>query len=82
MATVTKLLFDLRKNLVDTSSALASQGPKYISVCELPTGISFPKLVHELAEIPMLPDANIEVIDFMLDPVHGSSRQITPTGSN
>lgn len=82
MVTVTKHLFDLRINLVDTSSALASQGAKFISVCELPTGISFTKVVHELTEFPMFADADIEVTDFMLDPVHGSSRQITPTGSN
>jgi len=77
VAAVADCLFEAGVNLRDTSFAVLGKGAEFTSVCELPHGVTTTALQDELAQLPELDKAEIEVTPYGFDPVPGPTGKIT-----
>mgnify|MGYP001605713194 CR=1 FL=1 len=77
IAEVAGCLFDLGVNLGDTSFAVLGAAAEFAAVCELPAGVGLAAARDRLAALDVLRGAEIAVLPFTLDPVHGPSGHVT-----
>ncbi len=70
-------LFGTGINLRDTTFAALGRGAEFTSVCELPDGLSPAALQSELAALPDLAGAQIQVLPYGFDPAPGPMGKIT-----
>ena len=74
---VTGRLFDLGANLGDTTFAVLGQGFEFISLAELPAGVSDAEVTTALAEMPELDGAEIRVTQFQYRADRDDSGEVT-----
>lgn len=77
VAAIAGRLFEVGANLGDTSFAVLGAGAEFSTICQIPDHISAGELQADLAELPELAGADIEVTPFGLDAQHGPSAKIT-----
>lgn len=70
-------LFEIGANLGDTSFAVLGAGAEFSAICDIPTHVGIDDLKADLASLPELAGAQIEVSAFGLDAQHGDSATIT-----
>lgn len=77
VAAIAGRLFDLGANLGDTSFAVLGTAAEFTAICRIPPHIAAEQLQGELARMPELAGATVNVAPFGLDAQHGPSAQIT-----
>ncbi len=77
VAEITAALFDLGANLGDTNFAMLGSGAEFTSVCELPDVVTAKQVINDLRAIRDLSTAQISVIPFTFETVHGPTGKIT-----
>jgi glycine cleavage system transcriptional repressor len=77
VSAIAQHLFVSGVNLRDTTFAALGQGAKFTSVSELPDGLTPAALAAELAALPDLRGAQIEVLPYGFDPQPGPMGRIT-----
>lgn len=77
VAAITGSLFDLGANLGDTSFAMLGTGAEFTSVCDLPPELDAEELRAELAALPELAGARMEIRPFELDSAAGPLGRVT-----
>lgn len=77
VAAITGRLFELGANLGDTSFAALAGGAEFTTVCEVPDAVAAADLKRELADLPALADADIQVQAFELDTANSPSGRVT-----
>jgi glycine cleavage system transcriptional repressor len=77
VAAITGRLFEVGANLGDTSFAMLGSGAEFSSVCELPDDVPAHELKADLAALPELEGARIEVRPFDLAPANGPQGRVT-----
>ncbi|CCQ72650.1 glycine cleavage system protein R [Magnetospira sp. QH-2] len=68
ISALTARLFDLGGDLGDTTFAVLGEGAEFTSICEFPADLTSEYVRAELADLPQLAGATIEVRPFELDP--------------
>lgn len=77
VAAITGRLFELGANLGDTSFAVLAGGAEFRTVCEIPDGITTQELQSDLADLPTLAGADIQVQPFHLDTTNSPAGRVT-----
>jgi glycine cleavage system transcriptional repressor len=77
VANITGTLFDLGGNLGDTTFAVLGKGAEFSTVCNLPMSVSRQEVEEQLRGLPELAEADITVVPFALQPIHGPDAVIT-----
>jgi glycine cleavage system transcriptional repressor len=77
VAAIADCLFEAGVNLRDTTFAVLGKGAEFSSVCELPAEIDAADLRDDLALVPELEGAEIEVTPYGFDPHPGPMGKIT-----
>jgi len=77
VAAIAGRLFEIGANLGDTSFAVLGAAAEFTSVCEIPPHFTPDELRADLAALPDLAGARIEVSPFGLEAQHGPTARIT-----
>ena len=77
VSAIADCLFQAGVNLRDTTFAVLGEGAEFTSVCELPPGLSAEDLRGELALLPELAGAQLDVQPYGFDPRPGPMGRIT-----
>jgi glycine cleavage system transcriptional repressor len=77
VSAIADCLFQAGVNLRDTTFAVLGEGAEFTSVCELPPGLSADDLRGELALLPELAGAQLDVHPYGFDPRPGPMGRIT-----
>jgi glycine cleavage system transcriptional repressor len=77
VSAIADCLFQAGVNLRDTTFAVLGEGAEFTSVCELPKGLTADDLRAELALLPELAGAQLDVHPYGFDPRPGPMGRIT-----
>jgi len=77
VSAIADCLFQAGVNLRDTTFAVLGEGAEFTSVCELPRGVTADDLRAELALLPELTGAQLDVHPYGFDPRPGPMGRIT-----
>jgi len=77
VAAITGRLFDLGVNLGDATFAVLGAGATFSAVCELPVGVAGAELERELAVLPELEGAELQVVPYTLGERREETANIT-----
>lgn len=77
VAAIADHLFEQGVNLRDTNFAVLGKGAEFVSVCELPEGLSTDAMQAGLAALPELAAAQVRVVPYAYDPLPGPMGKIT-----
>jgi glycine cleavage system transcriptional repressor len=72
-------LYDHGINLRDTTFAAMGQGADFSAVCELPDDLGLGELERDLASLPELEDARVEVTGYEFEATPGPEGRVTHT---
>jgi glycine cleavage system transcriptional repressor len=77
VSAIADYLFSVGINLRDTTFATLGSGAEFISVCELPEGVTAEEIQAGLASLPELAGADIRAVPYAFDPEPGATARIT-----
>jgi glycine cleavage system transcriptional repressor len=77
VAAIADHLFDAGVNLRDTSFAALGSGAEFVSICELPDGMSAEEIEAGLQRLPELEGAQVRAMPYPFDPDPAPSGRVT-----